>query len=133
MLTKLNLKALLAGAVVYLLLFAVISGGITLAANIKPSLFEAKLFNSIYWIAGIIMLSAGGFVSGFLAGQRGIMHGVVVAIAGAVIVTIVASLIFSGLNSADFLTGYLAIGIVLNSLAGGVGELVALKLGRHGL
>ena len=133
MLTELNIKALLIGVFTYLAFVMLVSGTLTLMDNLIPSLFQSTWFHSGFWIIGMVMMSSGGFVSGFTAGRRGILHGVVVSIVGALIVVSVLSLITSGQVGGEVLKGYLTVGLVMSGMAGGIGELVKVKRGRSGL
>jgi hypothetical protein len=126
-LTDLNLRALAIGVVTYVLAVIVVSEMLTLIANRSPSFLESDFFRSLFWIVGTVMLCVGGFLSGLLAGRRGILHGIVVALGGALLAALYFWLTFPGPADQTVLSGYLTTGVVLSGLAGGNGELIALK------
>ena len=133
MLTDLNLRALAIGIVAYVIAVVAVSEVITLIANRGPSFFESQLFRSAYWIVGTVMLCVGGFLSGLLAERRGILHGIVVALGGALLAFLYIWLTIPDGADQSTLSGYLTTGVVLSGLAGGNGELVALKRRRREL
>ena len=130
MLTDLNPKALVVGLLAYVVAVFVVSETITVIANTRPSFLESELFRSVFWIVGTVMLCVGGFLSGLLAGRRGILHGIAVALGGALLAALYFWFTFPGPADQSTLTGYLTTGVVLSGLAGGNGELIALKR-RH--
>lgn len=127
MLTDVNLKALFAGTLAYLVSVMLVSGLLTLIANSAPQIFDSSIFRTAYWIIGVLMLSVGGLLSGYMAASRGVLHGVVVAIAGAVAATIFLSMLMPGAVDQGTFMGYLGAGVILSGLAGGNGELLARK------
>lgn len=118
------------GVLTYLLAVIVVSGILTLIANHSPSFLENQIFLSVYWILGTVTLSIGGFIAGLIAKRRGILHGIIVALGGALLVFLYFILFMPDGADQSTLSGYLTTGVVLSGLAGGNGELIALK--RHG-
>lgn len=130
MLTDIDPKAVALGTLVYVLAIGLVTGLLTLTANVTPGAFENLAFRSVYWIVGVLMVSGGGFVAGYLAGRHGVLHGVVVAIAGALLVVGGLAIVMPEAADQGTFSGYLTTGLVLSGLAGGNGELLALKRGR---
>jgi hypothetical protein len=132
-LTDLNFRALVIGIVVYVLAVIAVSEVLSLIANRGPSFLESELFHSTFWLVGTVMLCVGGFLAGFLAECRGILHGIVVALGGALLAFLYIWLTLPEGADQSTLSGYLTTGVVLSGLAGGNGELVALKRRRREL
>jgi hypothetical protein len=127
-LTKLKLRALLIGAFVYVI--AVLGFSIlgTVGANIGPlsGLSQLPFFWVIFWLSSTVALVAGGIAAGWVAGERGLLHGFVVGLIGALAVGLVLHLIFlllrfDGVSSP--IPAYILASTIFTTLGGSVGEL----------
>jgi hypothetical protein len=127
-LTKLKLRALLIGAFVYVI--AVLGFSIlgTVGANIGPlsGLSQLPFFWVIFWLSSTVALMAGGIAAGWVAGERGLLHGFVVGLIGALAVGLVLHLIFlllrfDGVSSP--IPAYILASTIFTTLGGSVGEL----------
>ena len=127
MLTDLNIKALAAGILVYAFAVILVTEVGTMTTSGGLSFVGSPLFRSTFWIASTVLLCAGGFLSGLLAGRRGILHGIVVALVGALLAFLYVVLRMPDAADTSTLAGYLTTGVVLSVLAGGNGELMAIK------
>ena len=127
MLTKLQMRALLIGLAAYIGSFLIASMLLTVDANLRSDTGPSPaLFWVAFWLGGIFMLSAGGFVSGWIAGERGLLHGFVVGLLGALCVGGAIELVLLGFSvdiGVSAIIGYLLPSAVLTTMGGGIGEL----------
>jgi hypothetical protein len=127
MLIEFDAKALAAGIPAYVVAVAFVTETGSLTMDTGIALLDSQWFRSAFWIASTVLICGGGFLAGLIAGRRGILHGVAVALGGAPLAFLY--LAFRMPDAADHATlaGYLTTGIVLSALAGGNGELIATR------
>lgn len=127
MLTKLQIRALLLGFLAYIGAFVIASVLLTVDANLRSGTGSSSgLFWLVFWLGGIFMFSAGGFVAGWIAGERGLLHGFVVGLLGALSIGgAIELLLFSSSFEigVSVVIGYLLPSAVLTTMGGGIGEL----------
>jgi hypothetical protein len=84
------------------------------------------LFWGIFWILTVFMLGTGGYIAGWIAGERGLLHGFVVGLLGAFVVGGAVQLIFPVIfviENSSPIVGYFVPSAVLTTMGGGIGEL----------
>lgn len=125
MLAELRIRALIVGTVVYIASVVVTTLMLTVVANWNEGIFQTQIFRVIFWIAGVAMLATGGFVAGWVAKERGLLHGFVVGLVGGIIVGGILQwfLPTSEEISTTPIFGYVATSLLLTTLGGGIGEL----------
>jgi hypothetical protein len=127
MLTKLQIRALLFGVLAYVGAFLAVSVMLTIAVNLGAAdSASSLLFWAVFWLLSAFMLATGGYVSGWAAGERGLLHGFVVGLAGALIVGGAIQAVFPTIlsdGSGSPIIGYLMPSAVLTTMGGGIGEL----------
>lgn len=87
MLTELKVRALFAGVFGYVGAFILFS--VLLYASIITGwgvLAIAFPLSAVFWLLSLIALASGGFIAGWLAGERGLLHGFLVGLAGSLVV-----------------------------------------------
>jgi len=113
--------------------FLIVSLLLTLAVNVGGSPTPgAMLFWAVFWLLTVFMLATGGYISGWLAGERGLLHGFVVGLVGALFVGGTLQLVLPHFiieESGSPIIGYLMPSVVLTTMGGGIGELF--KRRRH--
>jgi hypothetical protein len=127
-LTKLQIRALGVGVFIYVLAVLGFSVLGTIGANIGPlsGLSEFPLFWLVFWVASTAALMAGGIAAGWVAGERGLLHGFVVGLVGAMTVGLILHTLFLLLRFDDVsspIPGYILASAIFTTLGGSVGEL----------
>lgn len=127
MLTKLQIRALFLGILAYVGAFLAVSLLLTVSVNLGADQYSASLlFWAIFWLLSAFMLGSGGYVAGWAAGERGLLHGFVVGLAGSIIVGGAIQFGFPSIfndGSGSPIIGYLMPSAVLTTMGGGIGEL----------
>ena len=128
MLTKLQIRALGVGVFIYVLAVLGFSVLGTIGANIGPlsGLSEFPLFWLVFWVASTAALMAGGIAAGWVAGEKGLLHGFVVGLVGAMTVGLILHTLFLLLRFGDVsspIPGYILASAIFTTLGGSVGEL----------
>ena len=128
MLTKLQIRALGVGVFIYVLAVLGFSVLGTIGANIGPlsGLSEFPLFWLVFWVASTAALMAGGIAAGWVAGEKGLLHGFVVGLVGAMTVGLILHTLFLLLRFDDVsspIPGYILASAIFTTLGGSVGEL----------
>ena len=119
MLTRLNPKALIIGLIVYLAAYGIYA----VAANIAMDSMPQMLFWILLTLGGLFAMSVGGFVAGLISGKYGWLHGLFIAISGAVVITIFIQFIAPGLIDQTAFIMFIVVGGFLNTGAGWLGQL----------
>lgn len=127
MLTRLDIKALLFGvsayAGTYVLLVLLISFVMNTASQAVPW--------TAVTIGFLFVMSIGGFVAGYKAGHSGWLHGIVVAMAGAVALSLGINLMMPGFLGRETFMAFLVMGGFLNAGSGWLGELKRNAIGNR--
>ncbi|MEX2498141.1 MAG: hypothetical protein WD397_04605 [Wenzhouxiangellaceae bacterium] len=127
MLTRLQIRALLLGVAGYVGAFLAVSLLLTIAVNVgSASISSSLVFWAAFWLLSAFMLGGGGYISGWVAGERGLLHGFIVGLAGSLIVGGAIQLAFPTIlieESGSPIIGYFMPSAVLTTMGGGIGEL----------
>lgn len=119
MLTQLDLKAIFLGLLTYLGAYFVLGVLVTQLWNMTGQVLPWGVMVIMWFLA----MSLGGFVAGYRAGRMGWLHGLVVSIAGAMVLSFLLKWMSPDLIGQETLVAFLVMGGFLNAGSGWLGQL----------
>lgn len=123
MFSELSPKALAAGVLSYVGAFLLLSVLMSSLANFFPDFAWSNGYWTLLSLLGKVMLGIGGFVSGWVAGGksalRGLLHGLVVSIFGAILIASITAVMLG--EGASFGLAYFIFGVPANCFGGLIG------------
>jgi len=124
---RIMLGAVVAGAVIFIILYVILALGLVFALSLLHEYTGARLIEGTFKLLGLLALIFPGYAAARIAGRNGVLHGLLTGVAASAVCALFLMLTFSWEGSYREAVWFaiakvIVLGVVLGSLGGLLGD-----------